>query len=107
MLIDLHNFFKHYDEKNPKHVAAVEQFEKDLLLKSQELIQDDANWVRIFRTKEDKPQATILPVPFGVILRSIFVSPPVVEISGAFPVAAFAIVNSFTADVVAVNIISR
>jgi hypothetical protein len=64
MLIDLHNFFKFYDEKNPKHVAAVEQFEKDLLLKSQELIQDDANWVRIFRTKEDKPQATILPVPF-------------------------------------------
>jgi predicted nucleic acid-binding protein len=38
MLIDLHNFFKFYDEKNPKHVAAVEQFEKDLQLKAQELI---------------------------------------------------------------------
>ena len=64
MLIDLHNFFRYYDEKNPKHVAAVEQLEKDLNLKAQELMQDDANWVRIFRTKEDKPQATILPVPF-------------------------------------------
>ena len=64
MLIDLHNFFRYYDEKNPKHVAAVEQFEKDLLLKAQELMQDDANWVRIFRSKEDKPQTSILPVPF-------------------------------------------
>jgi hypothetical protein len=64
MLIDLHNFFKFYDEKNPKHVAAVEQLEKDLLLKAQELMQDNANWVRIYRTKEDKPQSSILPVPF-------------------------------------------
>jgi hypothetical protein len=64
MQIDLHNFFKYYDEKNPKHVAAVEQFEKDLLLKAQELMQDDANWVRIFRTKEEKPQTSILSVPF-------------------------------------------
>jgi hypothetical protein len=64
MLIDLHNFFKFYDEKNPKHVVAVEQLEKDLLLKAQELVQDDANWVRIFRTKEDKPQSSILQVPF-------------------------------------------
>jgi hypothetical protein len=53
MLIDLHNFFKHYDEKNPKHVAAVEQLEKDLQLKAQDLLQDNANWVRIYRTKED------------------------------------------------------
>jgi hypothetical protein len=27
MKIDLHNFFKYYDEKNPKHVAAIEQLE--------------------------------------------------------------------------------
>ena len=64
MLIDLHNFFRYYDEKNPKHVAAVEQLEKDLQLKDQDLLEDEANWVRIFRTKEDKPQATILTVPF-------------------------------------------
>jgi hypothetical protein len=29
MQIDLHNFFKHFDEKNPKHIAAVEQLEKE------------------------------------------------------------------------------
>ena len=56
MQIDLHNFFKHYDEKNPKHVAAVEQLEKDLLAKSSDLMQDDANWVRIFRTKIEAPK---------------------------------------------------
>jgi hypothetical protein len=32
--IDLHNFFKHYDENNPKHVAAVEELEKDAKWKS-------------------------------------------------------------------------
>lgn len=64
MQIDLHNFFKHYDETNPKHVAAVEQFEKDLVIKAQELMQDEANWVRIFRTKPDKPKSNILEVPF-------------------------------------------
>ena len=48
MKIDLHNFFKHYDEKNPKHVAAVEQLEKDL--NDSPLIDDSSNWVRIFRT---------------------------------------------------------
>ena len=46
------------------------------------------------------------PVPFGAIVSPIFVSPPVVAIEGALPVAAFAIVNSLTADAVAVNIIS-
>ena len=60
MQIDLHNFFKHYDEKNPKHVAAVEQFERDLLLKAQDLMQDEANWVRIYRTKEEKPKSNVL-----------------------------------------------
>ncbi len=64
MQIDLHNFFKHFDENNPKHVAAVEQFEKDLLLKAQDLMQDESNWVRIFRTKLEKPTSTILAVPF-------------------------------------------
>ena len=64
MLIDLHNFFKFYDEKNPKHVAAVEQLEKDLLLKAQDLMQDKSNWVRIFRSKTDSSKSNILSVPF-------------------------------------------
>jgi hypothetical protein len=64
MQIDLHNFFRYYDEKNPKHVAAVDQLEKDLLNSVSSLMEDDANWVRIFRTKEEKPKSNILEVPF-------------------------------------------
>lgn len=64
MRIDLHNFFKYYDEKNPKHVNAIEQLEKDLLLKAQDLMEDEANWVRIYRTQEEKPKSNILNVPF-------------------------------------------
>ena len=43
------------------------------------------------------------PVPFGVILISTFESSPVDERVGPEPVAAFAIVNSFTAELVAFN----
>ena len=64
MQIELQNFFKYYDEKNPKHVAAVDDLERLLLEKAPELLEDDSNWVRIYRTKENKPQASILPVPF-------------------------------------------
>jgi hypothetical protein len=65
MLIDLHNFFRFYDEKNPKHVAAVEQLEKDLLAKAEDLMDDDANWVRIFRSKVEAPKTPgVLDVPF-------------------------------------------
>lgn len=62
MKIDLHNFFKYYDEKNPKHVAAVEQLELDLA--DSPLIDDTANWVRIYRTPVEKPKGRILDVPF-------------------------------------------
>ncbi len=64
MQIDLHNFFKYYDEKNPKHVAAVEQLEKDLFAKASDLMDDDANWVRIYRSKVEAPKSDILNVPF-------------------------------------------
>ena len=64
MKIDLHNFFKYFDEKNPKHIAAVEQFEKDLLTKEPDLMEDNSNWVRIFRTKQEAPQTAFLNVPF-------------------------------------------
>ena len=63
MRIDLHNFFKYYDENNPKHVAAVEQLEKDLA--DSPLIEDTSNWVRIYRSKPDKPKtSSVLNVPF-------------------------------------------
>jgi hypothetical protein len=56
MKIDLHNFFQYYDPKNPKHVAAVEQLERDLVSKSPDLMEDTANWVKIFRTKVEPPK---------------------------------------------------
>jgi hypothetical protein len=64
MQIDLHNFFKFYDEKNPRHVAAVEQLEKDLLAKASDLMEDDAKWVEIFRTKVEPAVPGVLKVPF-------------------------------------------
>ena len=63
MKIDLHNFFLHYDPKNPKHVAAVEQLEKDLDPTS--FLNDDSNWVKIFREKAPVPAQTgVLKVPY-------------------------------------------
>lgn len=62
MKIDLHNFFKYYDEKNPKHVAAVDQLEKDLVDSS--LMDDSSNWVRIYRTRPETPKSSILDVPY-------------------------------------------
>ena len=66
MRIDLHNFFLHYDPKNPKHVAAVEQLEVDLVGKSLDLMEDTANWVRIFRTKVESiiPSSNVLNLPW-------------------------------------------
>jgi hypothetical protein len=65
MKIDLHNFFKFYDEKNPKHVAAVEQLEIDLISKCSQLMDDESNWVRIYRSKPEPPKTpSVLNVPF-------------------------------------------
>lgn len=62
MQIDLLNFFMHFDKNNPKHLAAVEQLEVDLLSKEPDLVQDEANWVRIYRTKATT--AGVLNVPY-------------------------------------------
>ena len=64
MKVDLHNFFLHYDPQNPKHVAAVEQLEKDLETKNPDLIDDEANWIRIYRTKTEPVIPGILNVPY-------------------------------------------
>jgi hypothetical protein len=66
MRIDLHNFFQFYDPKNPKHVAAVEQLEVDLVGKSPDLMEDTSNWVKIFRTKVEppKPSSNVLNLPW-------------------------------------------
>ena len=44
------------------------------------------------------PSKTNLPEPFGVNFKSMLVSPPVADISGAFPVAEFVTSIWFTAD---------
>lgn len=64
MKVDLHNFFKFYDSKNPKHVAAVEQLEVDLEKKASDLLDDSTNWIRIFRTKPEVLVPKVLAVPF-------------------------------------------
>ena len=58
--IDLHNFFKHFDEKNPKHVAAVEELEKTLEKKAPEEMEDSANWVKIYRSKPEPPKGIMM-----------------------------------------------
>lgn len=64
MSIDLHNFFLNFDPKNPKHVAAVEQLGQDMLHKAPDLLEDIANWVRIYRTKVEEPKSLLLNVPY-------------------------------------------
>jgi hypothetical protein len=63
MKIDLHNFFKHFDEKNPKHVDAVELLE--IALENSPLLDDESSWVQKFREKAPAPAVpSVLPVPF-------------------------------------------
>ena len=53
--IDLHNFFKFYDEKNPNHVKSVQWLEDNLPNK---YLEDNADWAEIYRTK--KSDAVVL-----------------------------------------------
>jgi hypothetical protein len=62
MKVDLHNFFKHYDENNPNHIASVEKLEEALANKQPELLEDIADWVITYRKKPSVPG--ILNVPF-------------------------------------------
>jgi len=47
--IDLHNFFKFYDEKNPNHVKSVQWLEDNLPVK---YLEDNVEWAEIFRGKK-------------------------------------------------------
>ena len=47
--IDLHNFFKFYDEKNPNHVKAVQWLEDNLPVK---FLEDNVDWAEIYRGKK-------------------------------------------------------
>lgn len=62
--IDLHNFFKYYDDKNPNHVAAVQWLEDNL---PAEFMDDaDTDWVSIYRKKAPQTQKVpeVLDVPY-------------------------------------------
>jgi lysozyme len=47
--IDLHNFFKFYDEKNANHVKAVQWLEDNLPVK---YLEDNIDWAEIYRGKK-------------------------------------------------------
>jgi hypothetical protein len=53
--IDLHNFFKFYDEKNPNHVKAVQWLEDNLPVK---YLEDNMEWAEIYRGKKSTPAAS-------------------------------------------------
>jgi hypothetical protein len=55
--VDLHNFFKFYDEKNPNHVKGIQWLEDNLPVT---YLEDDADWAEIYRGK--KTSATVAPV---------------------------------------------
>lgn len=58
MKIDLHNFFKFYDEKNPNHLKAIQILEDTL---PGVFLQDDAEWVKTYRNRVTPPKLNILP----------------------------------------------
>ena len=60
MTLDLHNFFKFYDEINSNHVAAVQWLEDNL--PDEYLYNAEGDWIGIFRTKPPTP--SVLEVPY-------------------------------------------
>ena len=66
MQVDLNNFFKYYDDKNPKHHAAVNDLERLLNDKAPELLDDTSNWIRIYRAQNTppEPKGILLDVPW-------------------------------------------
>jgi hypothetical protein len=60
MKINLHNFFKHFDEKNPNHVKAVEMFFHALEKSAPEELEDTSGWVKTYRTSVQKQATNIL-----------------------------------------------
>lgn len=66
MRIELHNFFRYYNHELPKHRAAVDDLIRVLNEKAPELLEDNANWVRIYRSPNTppKPSGILLDVPW-------------------------------------------
>jgi len=53
--IDLHNFFKFYNEKNPNHIKGIQWLEDNLPNK---YLEDNADWAEIYRAKGDSSTRT-------------------------------------------------
>jgi hypothetical protein len=53
--VDLHNFFKFYDDRNPSHVKAVQWLEDNL---PNEYLEDDSDWADIYRGKKGGSSST-------------------------------------------------
>ena len=51
MRIEFSNFFKYYDEKLKHHVEAISQLEAAIEKLDPSLLQDEAEWVKTYRTK--------------------------------------------------------
>jgi putative chitinase len=60
--VDLHNFFKFYDEKNPNHVKGVQWLEDHLPVK---FLEDNVEWAEIYRGKGKKAEAASAPASAG------------------------------------------
>ena len=61
MTVDLHNFFKYYKEENTQHVAAVQWLEDNL---PPSFLDDNVEWVSIFRKKIEGGADNPLKVPY-------------------------------------------
>jgi len=46
--VDLHNFFKFYDDRNPNHIKAIQWLEDNL---PNNYLEDNAEWAEIYRAK--------------------------------------------------------
>jgi len=55
--VDLHNFFKFYDEKNPNHVKGVQWMEDHLPAK---YLEDNVEWAEIYRGKKHSATAEVI-----------------------------------------------
>jgi len=56
--IDLHNFFKFYDERNPNHIKAVQWLEDNLPVK---FLEDNVDWAEIYRGKKSSAAPASAP----------------------------------------------
>jgi hypothetical protein len=60
--VDLHNFFKFYDDRNPNHVKAVQWLEDNLPIK---YLEDEIDWAEIYRGKKGGTTVSADAAPAG------------------------------------------